>query len=422
MALAPPPFNDYDSRDDLLVSTRAWAATQGYAIVIARSDKGRVTLKCDRGGQYRNRRELTEENRQRRTGSRLVECPFRATGNCDKRNQRWYLQVMEAEHNHEPSNTPAAHPSLRRLNEEDKTEIAGLSRAGVAPRTIVAAMQGQRPANKPLSVKDIYNARLQLRAEALEGRTPVQALVEKLDTDQFYWQVEKDTAGHVTHLFFAFRESLALYRAYPEVLLLDCTYKTNKFKMPLLVIIGLTGLNTSFYVAFVFLRSEQERDYYWALQQLKISLDNSTQPRVIVTNRDLALMNAISTSFPDTAHLLCQWHIQKNILAKCRLSFTGLPPRPDGKDPWEIFQKDWTAVIRCLTVSEYERQWTYLKEAHRCHIYPVKYLAETWIPWKEKFVFAWTHQHLHLGTVVTSRVESAHATLKKYLQVSYIRF
>ena len=139
----------------------------------------------------------------------------------------------------------------------------------------------------------------------MAGRTSIQALTKKLSTDQFHWAVEKDYTGHITYLFFAFKESLALYYAYPEVFLLDCIYKTNKFKMPLLIIVGSTSLNTSFYVAFVFLRHEQEENFCWALQYLKAAIDTSCQSAVLVIDRDLALMNIIASIFLDTAHLFC---------------------------------------------------------------------------------------------------------------------
>ena len=42
---------------------------------------------------------------------------------------------------------------------------------------------------------------------------------------------------------------------------MDCTYKTNQFHLPLLDILGSTGLNNSFYAGFVFLSSETEEDY-----------------------------------------------------------------------------------------------------------------------------------------------------------------
>ncbi|KAK6936686.1 MULE transposase domain [Dillenia turbinata] len=46
---------------------------------------------------------------------------------------------------------------------------------------------------------------------------------------------------------------------------MDCTYKINRYKMPLLEIIGITSFNTSFYSCFVFLSKERCEDYEWAL-------------------------------------------------------------------------------------------------------------------------------------------------------------
>ena len=41
-------------------------------------------------------------------------------------------------------------------------------------------------------------------------------------------------------------------------------------------------------------------------------------PGVIVTDRDLSLMNTVKTVFPDATNLLCQFHIDKNVKAKCK--------------------------------------------------------------------------------------------------------
>lgn len=42
---------------------------------------------------------------------------------------------------------------------------------------------------------------------------------------------------------------------------MDCTYKTNRYRIPLFVITDQTGLNITFYVAFAFVISEQVDDY-----------------------------------------------------------------------------------------------------------------------------------------------------------------
>jgi len=45
----------------------------------------------------------------------------------------------------------------------------------------------------------------------------------------------------------------------------------------------------------------------------------------------------------------------------------------------------------------------------------LKYLKESWIPFKEHFVAAYTDPHLHLGQRTTSRVESSHHILKSHI-------
>ena len=45
-------------------------------------------------------------------------------------------------------------------------------------------------------------------------------------------------------------------------------------------------------------------------------------PEVLVTDRDLGLIRAIRNVFPDVPHLLCIWHVNKNVLAHCKPAFS----------------------------------------------------------------------------------------------------
>jgi hypothetical protein len=42
---------------------------------------------------------------------------------------------------------------------------------------------------------------------------------------------------------------------------IDATYKVNQYNVPLLSIVGTTRLNTSFYIANIFLVGKHEDDY-----------------------------------------------------------------------------------------------------------------------------------------------------------------
>ena len=65
----------------------------------------------------------------------------------------------------------------------------------------------------------------------------------------------------------------------------------------------------TFLVCFAYIECEQEDNYSWALDKLKGFMDDNMLPSVIVTDGEVALMNAIQNVFPTATHLLCRWHI-----------------------------------------------------------------------------------------------------------------
>ena len=77
---------------------------------------------------------------------------------------------------------------------------------------------------------------------------------------------------------------MAYLQANLDILLLDCTYKTNKHAMLLLDIIGVDACQRSFCIAFIFLSGETEDDYFWALDRLRSLYEtcNAQLPSVIL--------------------------------------------------------------------------------------------------------------------------------------------
>jgi MULE transposase-like protein len=116
---------------------------------------------------------------------------------------------------------------------------------------------------------------------------------------------------------------------------MDCTYKTNRFNMPLLSICGISPLSKSFQVAAVLLEGEKEEQFTWALEALTQYYREAgvPSPKVILTDRDLGLMNALAACqiSRDIPHLLCGWHVNMNILAKTKRYFPKATRQPDGQ-------------------------------------------------------------------------------------------
>ena len=126
-----------------------------------------------------------------------------------------------------------------------------------------------------ISLRDIYNERQLNKKQLLGGLSPIQALLNALNKhrgddleSKDYFAHKEDDSNRLKYLFFAHPESLKYLQKDPNVLLLNCTYKTNKFKMPFLHAVGINNSGQNFKLAYCFLPGETEDDYNFAIRQI----------------------------------------------------------------------------------------------------------------------------------------------------------
>ena len=180
-------------------------------------------------------------------------------------------------------------------------------------------------------MKTIYNARYRYKVNERGGRSQMQQLLGKLAEHNYIeWHKNCENSETITDLIWTHPSSLDLLHAFPHVLIMDCTYKTNRYRMPLLEIVGVTSTDMTFSVCFAYLQAEHEENYAWALGVLRSIIGDGILPDVIVRDRELSLMKAISTVFPGATHLLCKWHINRNVFVRCKKLF-------ETKEKWDMF-------------------------------------------------------------------------------------
>ena len=307
----------------------------------------KAVLMCDRGKEH-----IDENGGKRNTTSRKTNCLFDAIAILEE--EGWSYRLRNGDHNHDPT-LAGAYPAHRKIarTEDVLDQIANHAQTGAPPQqTLTHLRLGQNPENPLIKNRDVYNKRQRIQERNLDGLTPIRALMRTLfDTESWFVRYYPHL-GPVERLFFAGRLSERISKISWDVILLDCTYKTNHYRMPLCVISGVTGLNTSFYIGFAFVSFETYTDYRWVLSCLREFYVEGDIPDPIFagTNCEKALIRALEIVFPRTEHGLCIWHVDKNVLANCKPSF-------DTEEAWEAFYDDWHKVLYASTEPLFEEKW-----------------------------------------------------------------
>ncbi|MCI59344.1 cysteine-rich receptor-like protein kinase, partial [Trifolium medium] len=72
-----------------------------------------------------------------------------------------------------------------------------------------------------------------------------------------------------------------------------------------------TSTGETYAVTFAFMTSEKEDNFVWTLQSVRNSLRCEDNLKVIVINRDQAIMKVVDTIFPKCTALLGRCHIRQ---------------------------------------------------------------------------------------------------------------
>ncbi|XP_038683042.1 uncharacterized protein LOC119983430 [Tripterygium wilfordii] len=199
----------FNSRQSLIEWVQNTGRNLGFVIDTKSSEIGgfgrryKLLLKCDRGGTYKSKKTST-----RLTVTKKRDCPFRVKGMKLKTDDDWTVRVLCGMHNHSATLYMEGHSYVDKLFAAENEIFIDMLKNLVKPQNILYTLKNRDPNNVSTN-KTIYNARQKFRTTEKTG-------------------------------------SLALLRAFLHLLLMDATYKTNRFRMSLVEIVGVTSTKMTF--------------------------------------------------------------------------------------------------------------------------------------------------------------------------------
>lgn len=88
----------------------------------------------------------------------------------------------------------------------------------------------------------------------------IEAMIAKVD-NSFQYHCVLNEHDRLERVLFFHDASLQLLRLFPKSYILDAIYRTNRFNLSLLDIVGFTVINSLFIIDQAFLTHEAEEDY-----------------------------------------------------------------------------------------------------------------------------------------------------------------
>jgi hypothetical protein len=190
------------------------------------------------------------------------------------------------------------------------------------------------------------------------------------------------------------------------VLIMDTTYKTNRFHWPLLLICGINEHFQTVLLAVALLHHQRTEDFEWVFEQMKkaVSAEAWAGITCVATDGDAAMSGAIETCIPTAHHARCWYHIEQNL----RHNLFSVV------DDFDTFLDAWKDVCSQELEEEFKRAQA---DLHQKYPTTVSYLTKN--IWKnaESFALCYTKHWCTLGILSTQRVEGMNAKLKGMLGI-----
>ncbi|XP_074304867.1 protein FAR1-RELATED SEQUENCE 4-like, partial [Silene latifolia] len=311
---------DFETRDDAFNWAQKIAFENEFALVKAnngaknRKKNGLLAsyFRCKRHGKPKESDDLEKLRR-----SQKCSCKFRirAVQNFVSKNDKetvvWNIVTSEGArlHNHNVAVYMDGDRHFAGLDAEEKAYVRQQTLAGVLPRDIKNGLHLRTPGKPQPSSTQLYNETRKIKKEVMgERNTAQQMLALAVEAKYVHWHEIDSESKELTHIFMAHPEAIKLFRAYPYVVLMDSTYKTNVYKNPLIEMVGVTPTGSSFLIACSMIPTESNVNYKWLLRKLYAILDATgvASFAVFVTDRELGLISALEQVFPRAEHLLCR--------------------------------------------------------------------------------------------------------------------
>ncbi|XP_020239386.1 protein FAR1-RELATED SEQUENCE 9 isoform X2 [Cajanus cajan] len=223
---------------------------------------------------------------------------------------------------------------------------------------------------------------------------------QHFENPTFFYAIQLDVDDKVSNLFWADDNMVVDYDHFGDVICLDTACRTNKNIRPLVQFLGVNHHKQVLIFAAAFLYDDSIESFNWLFRTFTNAMSGK-KPKVILTEQEAVIIEAVNTVLPDTKHCTCVRQLYENTLkhlshvVKDVKSFANdlRSSIYDPKDE-EEFTQAWEAMLEKYNLQQNEwLRWMYRER-------------ESWAVVFGRNTFFVDIKGFHLGEVLSQKFRS----------------
>ena len=208
-----------------------------------------------------------------------------------------------------------------------------------------------------------------------------------------------------TGLFYQDKLMKFSFQHYPEVLMVDSTYKLNDLRMPLYILLIVDGNGQSEVVALCLTSLETKEAITKMVQSFKDNNPCWSETSVVITDKDFVERSVFSEELPNAVMHICLFHALRSMRREVSCEKLGI--RPGERDhALELL----TSLAYATSVETYSENYKKLLET--CPQSVITYYNSNWHDIRNEWVECFKAFSFTLGERTNNRLESINGKIK----------
>jgi hypothetical protein len=379
-----------------------------------------------------------------------IRCTWKSQSRGKPGDKVFVVKVVNSGHSYELNPNPLSYFSHMKGLSEYKSQAAAARtwRTKVIPYSTTRRVLEDKEYGMLLRPSDYYNAVRSQPLDKAEGRS-IAGLVVALQEAGFVYRTRLDiaydeadvaVAAKLVQIWFAHPIQLRMARRFVSgfSLIVDGTFNTNKYRLPLLVAVGSLHTGATFPAFFSFCPAEDRESFDFCWESFKKEClrkpgeEVAADPGVIIADWGQGLVSSHQEAWPKTALQGCDWHAAQAMMKWLREkkysqpALEGVYVGSDGLAGDSLASSDGVGG-RTHIEGIKSFIWRYIKSANLLdldvnraalvnllkeeHRY---YIDVHWKKLEPRFIHHYTSTLLNLGSTSSQKVESYHPVVREF--------